>query len=89
MKKKTQYVKVPLKCVRNLTPAQLQLWATIASFAPTYTVTIYTLCKYLKKDRTTLVRHLRAMAAKDYVTPYVVDYNNKDLIGYKANIPDE
>jgi hypothetical protein len=29
------------------------------------------------------------MAAKDYITPYVVDYSNKDLIGYKANIPDE
>lgn len=87
MKRKTQYVKVPVVCLQNLSAVQLQLWCCIASYAPSYTVTVYTLRKRFKKDRTTVLRQLVELRDRGFLKTTVID--SSGTIKYTAIIPEQ
>ena len=85
---KSGFVRVPHHIVRELSPAELQVWCAIQLHAPTYTVTVYTIAKDLQKDRSYMSAILRKLLEKGLVTAAPAEGHTLTL-RYKAIIPDK
>jgi predicted transcriptional regulator len=89
MKRSTQFVKVPVECIRALTAQELQIWAWMASKPPSYTISVGTLQVQLDKGRTTILRHLADMESKGYIAKTTDQYKGKTKFIYKPITPDK